>query len=418
MIIKHNKLMFDSTMAILIRILGAFLSFYFSISVTNQLGLEESGKFFYAFSLILLFSSIFSFGLNNSALKLISINTNNKYFGRIRTIIFKSISIVLFVSIFCGLIILVQEKYTNIFNIGDMLYLVVLCSTLLALVVLLSHSIQGMGKVKLSMIFFGPMSMFITLIFMYLNTSLDALNIIYLYIYSLLIVLCFLLFFVFINTNSKKRLPFDTSEITSIAKPLFIVVVISQLNEQIGSILLGLYSTPDQISYFSVSNKIALLVSFVLVAVNRVFAPRYSSLHNEGNISELKKIVMITSRFFILLSIPIILFFVFFSENILELFGNEYVQSKSILLILVIGQVINLVTGSVGTLLQMTGHERSIRNNIIISFTFSTIVGLVLIPSLGAYGAAIMTSLSLSLTNVLSWYSVLSKLKINTLKVL
>ena len=102
----------------------------------------------------------------------------------------------------------------------------------------------------------------------------------------------------------------------------------------------------------------------------------------------------------------------------MSLFGKEFVNEGSILIILSAGQFINLITGSVGYLLQMTGHEHAYQKNLLYSFFLVSIGSLVIIPTYGITRAAYITSTSIAFTNLMCVYDVKKYLGFNTLKIL
>jgi hypothetical protein len=63
-------------------------------------------------------------------------------------------------------------------------------------------------------------------------------------------------------------------------------------------------------------------------------------------------------------SLPIFLTFVLFSHWIMGLFGPAFAESSEALVILAVGQLANISTGSVVVLLTMSGNERLVRNNV------------------------------------------------------
>jgi len=96
-------------------------------------------------------------------------------------------------------------------------------------------------------------------------------------------------------------------------------------------------------------------------------------------------------------------------------FGEEYVQAAHLLQILIIGQFINVITGSVGYLLNMTGHEKDMRNVVFFSGPLALILGFVLTPLYGATGAAVATAIALASQNLLAVFMVKKRLGFNTL---
>ena len=85
--------------------------------------------------------------------------------------------------------------------------------------------------------------------------------------------------------------------------------------------------------------------------------------------------------------------------------------------ILAFGQLINVATGSVGYLLSMTGHERLLRNTVLIAAVVSLGGGLTLIPAFGLTGAALATATGLAVQNLLCVWQVRRVLGFNTLAI-
>ena len=121
-------------------------------------------------------------------------------------------------------------------------------------------------------------------------------------------------------------------------------------------------------------------------------------------------------RLLLAAGLPIIAVIIIFPEKILSLFGSVYTQGALVLIILAFGQLVNIMTGSVAMLLSMTKYERELRNMTIITALIVLPFGFYLISSFGLIGAAITTSFSIALHNLLLALSVYSKLGINVLK--
>jgi O-antigen/teichoic acid export membrane protein len=66
-----------------------------------------------------------------------------------------------------------------------------------------------------------------------------------------------------------------------------------------------------------------------------------------------------------------------------------------VLPILAVGQFVNVVTGSVGYLLSMCGYERLQRNNIASCAALCVVLNVLLVPPLGAVGAAVASAVTL-----------------------
>ena len=92
------------------------------------------------------------------------------------------------------------------------------------------------------------------------------------------------------------------------------------------------------------------------------------------------------------------------SEGKVLIFGEEFVVGSNTLLILSLGQFVNVVTGSVGGLLSMSGYTRYLFWGGVVSTLNFIILAIFLIPRFGASGAAIAQSVSLTLQMLIySW---------------
>ena len=60
----------------------------------------------------------------------------------------------------------------------------------------------------------------------------------------------------------------QTSELVASAKPLFFMMLMGMLIQYSGQIISGIYLSASDVAYFSVAQRISMLTSFVLIAVN------------------------------------------------------------------------------------------------------------------------------------------------------
>ena len=100
-------------------------------------------------------------------------------------------------------------------------------------------------------------------------------------------------------------------------------------------------------------------------------------------------------------------------KPLLAIFGPEFTEAHWALKILVIGQLVNALSGSVGNLLSMTGYQ----NQLMLVSGCTALINLVLnaiaIPLWGTVGAALTTALTLSIWNVWLAMIVIRNLEVN-----
>jgi O-antigen/teichoic acid export membrane protein len=103
---------------------------------------------------------------------------------------------------------------------------------------------------------------------------------------------------------------------------------------------------------------------------------------------------------------------VLFGRTFLSWYGEEFVEAYNPMLFLVIGQVVNALCGSVGYLMTMTGNQNNVLYVVSGASILSITLNLILIPVLGATGAAISSATALSAWNIILYIIILKKLKI------
>jgi len=159
------------------------------------------------------------------------------------------------------------------------------------------------------------------------------------------------------------------------------------------------------------------LASFVLIAVNLVVAPRFAALHREGDMAGLESLAILSVKLIGVLALPVIGVMLIFPSWLMELFGEDFASGALLLQILAVGQFINAITGSVGYLLMMSGHERDMRNVTVISGSTALILTWLLTIGFGATGNAVGTAIAVATQNLLAVYFVKKRLGFNTLAV-
>jgi len=119
-----------------------------------------------------------------------------------------------------------------------------------------------------------------------------------------------------------------------------------------------------------------------------------------------KPLARTTTFLVIVLASPVIAVLALAPDKVMGIFGSDFVEGSKLLLILAIGQFINVITGSVAYLLIMSGHERQYQASTTLAGVLILVLGLFLIPTYGAMGAALSTATSVATANVCCAYMV------------
>jgi O-antigen/teichoic acid export membrane protein len=182
--------------------------------------------------------------------------------------------------------------------------------------------------------------------------------------------------------------------------PFLIISCTHIINSRADILMLGSQDGPEAVGIYTVASRGAEFIVFVLIAVNMAMGPTISQCYANGDMQKMQRMITTSTRVVFLCSLPISLIFIFFGSYFLQIFGAEFVQGYSALRILCIGQLISAGAGSVGLLLDMTGHEKDSALGIGLSAGLNVVLNALMIPRLGVEGAAIATSSSLIFWNI------------------
>lgn len=180
------------------------------------------------------------------------------------------------------------------------------------------------------------------------------------------------------------------------ALPILGITTLNMVMTWMAQLLLGVFSSSAEVALFAVAFKTAMLTMIVLAATNSVVGPKFAKLHQAGDIAGMKYVAVWSTRLMLCLCLPLTLVMLSASDWIMAFFGAEFVAARHAFMILVLGQFINVATGSVNLLLALTGNARYSLLGTLISVLVLLSLSLLLIPGQGATGAATAQAIALT----------------------
>lgn len=419
--VLHSELFRSSLLAFIVRGLGAILVFIMSLVIARQLPISESGLFFLALTIINVLATIGLFGLNQSLLRFIGIHHADNDWPGINAIVATALW---WSGAFLALLSLalyaaapwLAEYVFNKPSLGLVLTGFAPGVFFVGLTVLVAYQLQAIRRTAQSIVIFSiaiPLGAGLGLLALGLETALAA-GI----LYTVMAAMSLVLGTVWWRRSrpTVKRRGVNTRELWGSCFSLWIVVLMGLAVQWSGQLLAGVWVPLDQIAHLAVAQRTAMLVSFILIAVNLVVAPRFAVLYAQGKQGELEQLALRATRLMTLFALPGVLLISIFPGWIMGWFGEAYRTSAPLLVILAVGQFVNVMTGSVDFLLSMTGHERDLRNVVLSTGPLAIGAALILIPLYGVVGAAIATAIAMAFQNLLTVYRVYRRLGFNTLQ--
>lgn len=185
------------------------------------------------------------------------------------------------------------------------------------------------------------------------------------------------------------------------ALPLFFISSMHIILQQTDVIMIGFFIETKYAGIYSIASHLASLVIFTLGGINTIFAPMIAELYANQQHSELQKMLNRVSKAIFFSSLPIVIIIILFGDKLLVLFGLEFTRGYVSLLILTCGQFLNALSGSVGFLMTMTGHQKEFAIVIGMSATLNIILNSLLIPIWELEGAALATAMTTAAWNII-----------------
>lgn len=408
-----------------LKLLGAGLSFAFNLLLARMLGAEGAGIYFLALT-IATFAAIFGrIGLDNALLRFTASNAANRNWAAVKGIYQKGIFLALMASIISSIVMYTISPWLAGYlffkpELTKHFRLMALAVTPMALFILHAEMLKGLKLIFSSQLIESVAVPSISLIGLYfLGNMFGVMGGIWAYIIAAAFttLLGYMLWQIATPQTNGLKGYFPAKDLLRSSMPLFVVALMNLLMIWAGSIMLGVWGTKADVGIFNIASRTAALLSFILIAVNSISAPKFAALHAHGDMEALGSLAQGSAKIMVVLASPILLIFVLVPGWVMGLFGPQFLEGSMVLTILAIGQFINVATGSVGYLLMMSGNESLMKNTITASALLNIILNLILIKSWGLIGAAVATAVSLAAMNVILAYMVWVHLKIWTIPI-
>lgn len=179
--------------------------------------------------------------------------------------------------------------------------------------------------------------------------------------------------------------------------------------------ILGAFRPADEVAVYGAASRLAALVTASLIIVNSVIPPIIAEMHAQGRIGELQRVLQRTAT---LTSIPALFAagaFILFGGPIMGvLFGGPYRDGAVVLAWLSLGQIMNVLAGSCGFTLIMTGYEKVMMGITVFSGVLMVIGATWAVRTFGLPGVAGMAALTMMLQNLLMGFFAWKKTGIRT----
>lgn len=422
----NKEMLLSAALIFVVKVLLAFMAFLVSIVITRYLTVGEAGYYFFMLSVLTMLSTLGRVGLDNAIVRFIAVANDKGDYQQLKRISSLSMHLALGGACLISLLLWLayQLELPLFFNPdypGSFLWMVIIVPVT-SLTVVFVQSFQGLKRIAMYAWFNGlvrPLNLCALVVVLLVSGGLSLTLALWVY----LCVAVAVLLLAYLNwryvlknigraSESPMLKPSFNADYYRHSFSLWGIACLAIVMGQGALVLLGIFSSAEQVAYFAVANRVALLVSFVLLAINGILSPKFAEISERQDTQRLQSLFRASTRLMIMLTSPFLLVIFIFSPEILRLFGSDYQQASTVLRVLIAAQFVRVLVGSVGQLLIMANCQRSQRNNLIMAVVILIGLSLYLIPIHGALGAAIACFFAITYNNLMGLFQVYKKLNI------
>ena len=407
-----------------LKIFSSALAFAMSVIFARFLGKSGLGTYGYATTWVNLLGIPAALGLNLLMVREIAVYQNKAQYGLMKGLLRWANLAVLIVSIAVGSIATVVAWGLKGDSDTTLFFAIALSMVTLPIISLRSlklGAMKGLHKIVLGEM---PDSVFAPIIIIILTVAAYFLlgdNFSVFWVLGVKIIASFITFIVgsiwllkSLPVQIKQAIPeYQSKKWMGAALPFMFLGTSQLLNSRIDILMLGSVKGVEAVGIYIVISGITKLTVFVHQASNSVLAPAIATLYSEGKIRQLEKMVRKSMLSVFAVSLVMGGILMLLGNQVLLIFGEEFLPGRTAMNILIIGSIFTSFTGAVGMLLNMTGHQNDTAIAVGASAVLNIILNLILIPKWGINGAATATTTSLILINIIKAISVKKKLGIS-----
>lgn len=406
-----KELLLGSATSLILKVTGMLIGYVVLLYIAKQFGAESTGLYSIILSTLTLLGTVAACGINISVLRYAGEFNKKGQQQKLKQLHNHAMQIVGPLSL-----ILAVVTYFSASSIANWfanpaykqgMQMAAFALPFFAPALVSVEYIRGLKILKVSEYFRTVNRPLINLLLVFIGVYIFNINDVLLPVYTLFSAtfITFLATELFIRSKTKNikidiEIDFTKNELLKTSFPMLTTNIASFVMGNASLYILEIYRPTAEVGIFSIALKISLFVSLILTVINTISAPKFAELYWSNNREQLQKLVNQSSKLIFIISLSVSLLLWFLSEYLLGFFGHEFKAAKELVHLLIFSQLINALTGSVGVFMNMTGHQRILRNVIVLTSLFSLTGSLIVIPIYGSIGAAIITMTGSILLNL------------------
>ena len=409
----------------LLRIGGQIIGFLLTFVIAHYYGAQGLGNYILAIVILRIFTLVSKLGLDTFSIRLIaSFSRKNKWksiqlFRKKILILISITSIASSVAMYFLANIIVDYIDVKVEYVRLSSFFV------LPMVFFMLHyqSLRGLKRIaefsffyRMSQATFSIVSIFIISTFIRSNNVPIYAYLTSLTIVSVLSVITYKFWFSKKAVLNSEEIIEDLTirNILKISVPLMLAQSVQFIMAWTDKLMIGNMMSAENVAVYGVAFRFSMGVSIALMAINSISSPKFAEKFASDDIKGMGKVAMQSAKMIFWTSIPLAAILLIFPKFFMGLYGAEFLIGFEVLRWLIIGRLVNVFSGSVGNLMQMSGQQKSYMVILIIGSLINVGLNYMLIPVYGIKGAAFASVCSLSFWNLTMVYVVKKKFGFST----
>ena len=378
------------------------LAFVWTILMARYLGPSEYGIFGTAVSLTAILSVIGDAGIGAFIVRSISTDLNNE-----STFLNNAFSLELFLDLLYLIVIVLTA-----FLIGWNNYIIIICflygveNVIRLISTIFSTLFQIHEQMKyqaISNIILNVSTFIFIILVTFTNFGLYGIT--FAYIFSNLLSLIYVVISIR-NHFIKPKFSFNLSFYKMLLKggfPFALGGIFYTIYFSIDIVMVTQFSSTFETGLYNAAYKLISVITLFYSIYSAVVFPVMSKLFEDSK-DLLQHSLVKSMKYLLLASIPIAVFTCFYSYDIINIYGAEYIQAGGVLKILIWCVSLLFVNGATTLALNASHEEYSVIKMYFIAALFNIVLNLFLIPKYSVYGASFATVLSEIVIFMISLY--------------
>lgn len=180
------------------------------------------------------------------------------------------------------------------------------------------------------------------------------------------------------------------------ALPTSLSAMLSVLLIWMDRLFIGYFLGVANVGIYQSISQFAILFVVILSSLNAAISPMIAKLYHEQNVASIESTFRSGVKWGLNLTVAMFIVICLIPATLIDvLFGDAYLPGTIPLIVLSVGQLVNVATGAVGLILIMTNHQGRWLWLSIGAIVANVVLNVLLIPRYGLVGAAWATVISL-----------------------